>query len=1441
MTANIHDERGNLAQNINNQGISNLRSIAKQFFLIFKNFNYKNNRNMSNISAPYFFFHKTIEKTNYVIIDIILVRLIKESTQITIEVKEKLYSKTKELQNLILNSGLKINPNSKNTVLSFFKIMDYFSIDQKITYYKSDSGEDKQQIYRILPIILHTEHQNKIKWNSQLDLSLMIIGINILEDVLRDRFDDLIRQENIIKDKNIYERLLNINYLLEYSWVPYLITSLLITTTDYFFSFPDIITNMFSVPGFIIAFLIIYGSCASTRILMSSYLKKELKNEMSTPIHQDIDLSEIIIEQTPRLDFEFPIPNSNQQAVYKNRMVIEKPEISEMNHFKIKLINNYDKFIKSVKDNDLINIQLLLPRLLNDAISYEYDKICKIKEKNILKKYLYLYNHQNYREMVIPNIFDEIYKIINSSSFSLPLFKRMEPTILKILNSLGVVKRDVIIKSDHRKNDSRSILNLENNIIQTSNTINLDRKVYFNKTELCINSITTYNSTTILDFILSALIERTFGTNAVNNLSFYRTQIRREITTLDIITRIKLIYLTKVKDYLNDWKELLKAVIEGNDNIDTKNQLKLFWIYLKQNIWKISIENIQTPVNIDNSNRRLDITNNIPIDPQKNEIEIEVENEIETIEINNESIQMENSEENFIEINTDINIDIQTEIEKASEKWNRVLQINPNTNFKEYIINGYEAIQGLIKVIAAKNNFNLDPITNIERLYKELENKGYYLDHLENFKRLNFIYSKIINGEGNVGTVGMNSIIENLINFYDILTQQLKGPLNYSPKLNRHDNTLQSITTVENTTPEELINEIQCINEINEIQRLNDIQHTSQDSDNNIENNIVSKNITQKEKKDDHIIKDNSGILLAYFDQDIGYIDKYFIDTNKKFDSGLVKKLANIGLRLNDETMFYFKIKEYIGSLYAKRFTVKNYNIRGDTDIYALIIFTDNENIKITEEILDSAIEKIKQNINDNEIIHNIFNSLFIDNLDISNLSNENNEIPLPKDIPSTTVDDFFSGGIPFHVKGLSTQEFQQLLADMPFLSVYYINLRIFGYREYFKQYIEACDYFGIQPYYYDVGNYPNTIINNAYPPCIVISLNKQISILDLSDTPSEKIDEFRRILDSVEKERSDNSSLYELVNQVNSINKNKNTQFKKEINLDIDKIRTEIEKTVSLSDEDLIYKFTNLKNTLHKYNPNDVSIHQLNKYLIFIAKDFDNINIKRNYLITKNIADLIGCELLFLYALEYFNISPKLPEVIPPAIYFCVKTDYLHKIPIEINNNYEYIDTILKMFEAYQKGNFNNYITNNQMETEQIEIPEIKIQNNQSNKNTNEQHKPSQAKLYGQLRQVGKFEVLPRFLKKYQGNKILVILCQDEIFEPIRSILKSYVEKIPILNIISKAPRNEIMYGQICNNLNENDDPNLDNIFEKGVIKIPYNQDNYENNLSKIIERINP
>jgi len=1401
--------------NKNFQDQINWKDRGRLVLSILKNMNYKSNMNLINISPPFFIFYKVINRDEYVIIDIILMRLIKKLEDISIEMENEIFKKAKSIQDRIINYGLKVSPNSKNITLSFFKILDYFSLKQSITYYQINPEIRKQQIYRIQPILIYLDGSSPVKWENRIELKICKCGIDSLRKVLTDRFDELVSQDNNIRDKKIHEKILTINYKIEKSWVIYLIISLLITSTNYYINYSSIISSLFSPFGFIIAFITIYSACIGSRILQYFILKKELQGELIENAYSELEASSIIVEDSSNQIQISQEINFNKQQMnisdFHSNSTIKKDEIKEnIGHYKQRFKNNYLKFRKALLEKDIINLRLLLPKLLETSVAAAYSATSSEKISDVEKMYqkLFLNRHE---DMLQPKIFNYIYRMAKNGSFSYQVFDKLIPKIIKIFKTCGMIIPTKI-----------NSLNSDNNF---------DKHIFFKQVEQIFKEQHDTPAEKILDYILAAVIEKQYGSAKVSDLSFYRDIIKRPIVEgLNWKTRAMLLLMSDYKDIILNNKFILELINKGENNASIKQELFKLWNDLKSSIWNLQ-EGQTLFINIEDGQFEF---KNVKTSSENNLKEIIPDlNEQKKV---NELSQTEhiiakhlNDEENSISLEKN------ELIYAVNEKIQLTQNLDPIRDFDRYYILGFEAIKILLDYLIAKNYEVSSKIPDLVQTHKLLTEKGYQLINEEQLKRFQFFYEKIKEKKGTIGFSGRKEIIDALIDLYEKLTLQIEGPLKYPKNDKKSPQTIETqtpVNLVENTTSNKFIAEYEDSLELNKIAQNNTIETNTPD---------------QK-------ISGNAGVMLAHFDNNKGYLPKYNIDTASTFNDDILKKIASSALSFKNIEMFSFTIPEYSGKIYGKRFIIPNEQNRGGNEIYALIIYTD-EDQEIDDQIFDSTILKLKSDITNTQILNALFDDLFIRK---SYPENTNN--PAPILIPDKNILDNSESSkfdIPPNVVGLATQQLEDLIESKSFAAIYFINLMVPETSKYFNDFIKACEFFKIIPYYYDTSAYPNSIIRNAYAPCFVIIENESQIILDLENDPIEKLDQLRRILDehdrNIDQEVNELNEKYQNIPISPSKITFKNTNYLE--NLIKNHVYPELLEIYNATNEELNLLYKLERDNRKLYDPRYTS----QKFLIYFAKDlrdFHNINDIRNYLIVKRISAKFGFDMFYTVFEFFVKTTPKLPDSTPPSVYICKKEDILKIDIVEIKpDNTKFIEEIInKIFNL----NLKLEQSNPQIPKKNPPLPPIKdlLPKNTSEFNTEIidetltiKSNPNNTKFtnsinnsmnfnYSKIKLISNIESLPRFLQKISNENSLIIFCNNNIFNFVNQYLNKISDKLPPHNFICISNKNQIIFTDILN-ISEDNYPLNEILNEKTLISSQFNPENFKEKINEILLKI--
>lgn len=552
-------------ESLNDPNREQLKNRLNLFVSIFKGKGYKLKNNLLDIKPPYFIFFKKINRNDHIIIDLILVRVVRKRKDYTVEIEDELYNKTKDFRRSIRNLGLKIDPNSKNVDLAFFSLLKHLELKQVISYYKTENGSRKQQIYKIRPLIIHLENQEKVIWQNRLDTKLGILGLNAIGDLLSKRFDKLVSEENDVKNKKIFEKLLSINYKIENLWIIYLIPTVIITITNYNIQYPEIFTNLFSFGGFILFFSILYGSCVSTRFLMFKILRTQIENEMKEITLPEADLGEIIIQDNQ-------VINEKRRDTLFNNRAIENP-IRKKSYLREQFRNKYKEFLNIIEDKDLKKLKEIIPDLIEIAVSSVYISKFTQNISDVKIMYQKIYESNSNSRMLSPSVFNNLMGYIPNIS-TWRTFEKIELLLIKIFETLGTIRKS---------NPEISVVEGNENQIKGQE---INRNIYFDKAEQLMNQDKSISSKERLDIILNACIEKKFGTMNVYNLSFYRNIIRREISQITITEKLKLIYSTNLKTHFQGFENIIKDV--NTQNKEVSEELKQLWINLKSSLWNIT-------------------------------------------------------------------------------------------------------------------------------------------------------------------------------------------------------------------------------------------------------------------------------------------------------------------------------------------------------------------------------------------------------------------------------------------------------------------------------------------------------------------------------------------------------------------------------------------------------------------------------------------------------------------------------------------------------------------------------------------------------------------------------------------------------------------------------------------------------------------------------------
>ena len=114
-----------ISEQINDSNLdNNIELIKNRIDLVkttLKNNGYFVKSNRFGFEIPYYVCFKIIEKSNFVLIDLIIIRILKSLNNINQTIIEDFYYKINKFKQKIINTGLKINPiNSKNKKFHIF-------------------------------------------------------------------------------------------------------------------------------------------------------------------------------------------------------------------------------------------------------------------------------------------------------------------------------------------------------------------------------------------------------------------------------------------------------------------------------------------------------------------------------------------------------------------------------------------------------------------------------------------------------------------------------------------------------------------------------------------------------------------------------------------------------------------------------------------------------------------------------------------------------------------------------------------------------------------------------------------------------------------------------------------------------------------------------------------------------------------------------------------------------------------------------------------------------------------------------------------------------------------------------------------------------------------------------------------------------------------------
>ncbi|MHA1230363.1 MAG: hypothetical protein ACTSPQ_06920, partial [Candidatus Helarchaeota archaeon] len=146
--------------------------------------------------------------------------------------------------------------------------------------------------------------------------------------------------------------------------------------------------------------------------------------------------------------------------------------------------------------------------------------------------------------------------------------------------------------------------------------------------------------------------------------------------------------------------------------------------------------------------------------------------------------------------------------------------------------------------------------------------------------------------------------------------------------------------------------------------------------------------------------------------------------------------------------------------------------------------------------------------------------------------------------------------------------------------------------------------------------------------------------------------------------------------------------------------------------------------------------------------------------------------------------------------------------IPIELDADpIQSLKRLFKILDSYKNGTLSESLINL--------APESNSSNSQKSKSLDITHSagkkhqtPPHAHPYtlrnNNIKLVGKIEALPRILKKYEGNFVVLVLCKEGIFNEIKKIMETNLGNSSIICIISKADYNNLVFCKLEQNIEE-------------------------------------
>ncbi|MBD3194589.1 MAG: hypothetical protein GF317_05995 [Candidatus Lokiarchaeota archaeon] len=140
--------------------------------------------------------------------------------------------------------------------------------------------------------------------------------------------------------------------------------------------------------------------------------------------------------------------------------------------------------------------------------------------------------------------------------------------------------------------------------------------------------------------------------------------------------------------------------------------------------------------------------------------------------------------------------------------------------------------------------------------------------------------------------------------------------------------------------------------------------------------------------------KTNSGVILGYFDEDNGYIPKFYQTIIEKEnlnenDKKLINKITMAALGVNNtKDLYKLEINEYPGKIFARQFSISqdldddngdiDNNIDNEEqDLFGLIFYSTDPNFRISKSQMNTYIDDIIQSETPNKIIDNIYEENF--------------------------------------------------------------------------------------------------------------------------------------------------------------------------------------------------------------------------------------------------------------------------------------------------------------------------------------------------------------------------------------------------------------------------------------------------------------------------------